>query len=92
MKRFITRIYSLNIFFPHTEKITVLFIELVDGKVAIRFVGTSSDISVPLKHKFHSIANLNYDLDYFNHLDNYCFNKKYSFGFKCSVRRKFDGI
>lgn len=91
MKRFITRIYSLNIVFPYCEKITVLFIELIDGKVAIRFIGTASDISVTLKHRFHSLVNLNYDLDYFNHLDDYSVNKKYDFK-RCNVRRKFDGI
>jgi len=91
MKRFITRIYSLNIFFPYSEKITVLFIQLLDGKIAVRFIGTASDISVTLKHKFHSIANLHYDLDYFNHLDNYSLSKKYDFG-KCNLRRKHDGV
>jgi hypothetical protein len=92
MKRFITRIYSLNIFFPYSEKITVLFIGLLDGKVSVRFIGTASDISVTLKHKFHSIGNLNNDLDYFNHLDNYSLIKKNDYGVRCNMRRKHDGI
>lgn len=92
MKRFITRIYSLNIFFPYSEKITVLFIALLDGKISVRFIGTASDTSVTLKHKFHSITNLNNDLDYFNHLDNYSLGRKNGYGVKCNVRRKYDGV
>lgn len=91
MKRFITRIYSLDVFFPYSEKITVLFIELFANKVTARFVGGTTDPSIVLKHKFYSIVNLSNDLDYFNHMDNYTPRKEYFYK-QCKARRQADGI
>ena len=92
MKRFVTRIYSLNNSYPLCEKITVLFIEILDSKISTRFIGkTKSDISVTLKHKFCHAINQTYDLDYFNHADNYSAKKDYNIG-KTNVRLRGYGV
>lgn len=90
MKRFITRIYSLNVFFPYSEKITIVFIESCAAKIVARIVGGTNDVSVILKHRFYSIVSLHNDLDYFNHLDSYAIPKKYDFNSNALV--KTDGF
>lgn len=94
MKRFITRIYSLNTPYPFCQKITVLFIELIGSKISARFIGPNqSDVSISLKHKFYCLTSYNgaYDLDYFNVADNYSLTKQYAVS-KSRVQVKNDGI
>lgn len=88
MSYFITRIYSLNIFFPYSEKITTLLVEKRGIMMLVRFINGTNDVKVALKSRYTPINHLYNDLDYFNDLDMYSSPSEDLYGRSAYIRHE----